>query len=114
MAKERGHNKKNREQKKITRLMRLLGTDLCACGGGHKLKCQGLCREHHTNPKTGKVECAALYQIDCSEVKQHNSRRPKRDWKQDDKKNVDESKRAKDQRRGKIERDRSESLAEGV
>lgn len=114
VANERGRNKKNREQKKIARLMRLLGIDLCACGGGQKLKCQGVCREHHTNPKTGKVECVALYQVDCSEVKRNNSRRSKLDRKQDNKKNVDESKLAKDQRRGKIERDRSESSTEGV
>lgn len=114
MAKERGHNKKKREQKKIARLMRLLGVDLCACGGGDKLKCQGVCRKRHTNPKTGEVECVALYQIDHSEVKRHNTRRSKRDWKHDDKKSADESKLAKDQRRGKIERDRSESLTEGV
>ena len=106
MANEKGRNKKKREQKRIERLKRLLGIDLCACGGGHKLRCQGICRECHTNSNTKKVECVAVYQIDRSEVKQSDSRRPKRTWKYGRQKEGNENKQSKQERREKMERDR--------
>jgi len=107
VAKERGRNKKKREQKKIERLIRLLGIDLCACGGGHRLRCQDVCRECHTNSKTGKVECGEMYQIEHSAVKQGGSRRPKRAWKYGRQKEGNENKQAKDRRRERRERDQS-------
>lgn len=108
MANERGKNKKKREQKKIERLKRLIGIDLCACGGSHKLKCKGICREKHTKSNTGLVECGELYRIDKSEVKQGGGRRPKRDWKFGRQKEGDENKQNRKDRREKIKRDRSE------
>ena len=105
MADEKGRNKKKKEQKKIERLKRLLGIDLCACGGGHQLRCQGVCKESHTNPKTEKVECGELYQIDYSIVKQGKSRRPKRTWKYGRQREENENKQSKQQRREKIQRD---------
>ena len=108
MTNERGRNKKKREQKKIERLKRLLGIDLCACGGGHQLRCYGRCREAHTNLKIGKVECGECYQIDRSTVKQGGSRRPRRTWKYGRQKEGNENKQAKDRRRERWQRDRSE------
>lgn len=104
MDKENGRNKKKREKKKIERLKRMLGIDLCACG--HKLRCQGKCREKHTNPNTGKVECGECYQIDHSEVKQGGPRRPKRTWRYGRQKEVSENQQDKDRRRERRERDR--------
>lgn len=106
MANEKGRNKKKREQKRNDRLKRLLNIDLCACGGGHKLRCRGTCRKSHTNPKTSVIECVALYQIDRSDIKQDGSRRPKRTWKYGDQKDGDENKHTKQQRREKWERNR--------
>lgn len=105
MANEKGRNKKKREQKKIERLKRMLGIDLCACG--HQLRCHGKCRENHTNISTGKVECGECYQIDRSEVKQGGPRRPKRTWKYGRQKEVNENQQDKNRRRERRERDRS-------
>jgi hypothetical protein len=102
VANEKGRNKKKKEQKKKDRLFRLVGTDLCACSGGHQSKCDGVCREAHTNSKTGIVKCGEMYQIDQSE----NSRRPKRDWKFGKQKEVKDNKESKQERRQKRERDR--------
>lgn len=107
MANERGRNKKKREKKKIERLKRLLGIDLCACGGGHQLRCEGPCKERHTNSGDGNTQCEAMYQIDCSSTKQGGQRRPKREWKYGRQKEGDENKLIKQQRREKIERNRS-------
>ncbi len=76
MTNERGRNKRKREQKKIRRLERLLGLNLCACGGGHQLQCHGACKEAHTNSKTKKIECEEMYQIDHSIIKSSGPRRP--------------------------------------
>lgn len=107
MANEKGRNKKKREQKKIERLKRLLGVNLCACGSGHKLQCQGLCKERHMNPETKRVECTAMYQIEHSAVKQGGPRRPKRTWKYGPQQDGDDNKITKQQRREKRERDQS-------
>jgi hypothetical protein len=107
MANERGSNKRKREQKKIERIKILIGTDLCACGGGNKLRCEGSCRKCHINSSTGQVECGAMYQIDSSVIKQSGSRRPKRDWKYGRQKEVNENKLGKEQRREKRERNLS-------
>lgn len=109
MANEKGHNKKKRERKKTERLKRLLGIDLCACGGGHQLQCCGICRESHIDSNTGKVECKEIYQIDCSIVKSGSSRRPKRTWRYGRQKEENENKYDKQQRREKRERDRLNS-----
>ncbi len=108
MANEKGRNKKKREQKRIERLMRFIGIDLCACAGGHQLHCCGVCREAHTNPKTNEVRCLEMYQIDQSSVKSSNSRRPRRTWKYGRQKENEDNKRDKQQRREKRERDRLE------
>lgn len=105
MANEKGKNKEKRKQKKIDRLIRLIGIDLCACGGGNKLKCGTVCREVHTNPKTGRVECDELYNIDCSELKRGKSRKPKRGWKFGRQKESNENRDAKQERRQKRVRD---------
>jgi|GEM_PF-3813626 len=108
MANERGCNKKKRKQKKIEQLKRLLGIDLCACGGGNQLRCHGKCREVHTNPKTGRVECGECYRIDYLAVKQGGPRRPKRTWKYGRQKEGNENKQTKDRRHERWQRDRSE------
>lgn len=107
MSNEKGCNKKKRECKKLNRLKILVGIDLCACGGGHRLKCSGVCRECHTNSKSGQVECLAMYRIEQSEVKEGGSRRPKRSWKYGRQKEGSENKQAKDRRRERRERDYS-------
>ena len=106
VANEKGRNKKKKEQKKKDRLIRLAGIDLCACNGGHQTKCEGICRKVHTNSKTGRVECAEMYQIDQSELGGRGSRRPKRDWKFGKQKEVKDNKESKQDRRQKLERDR--------
>lgn len=108
MANERGRNKNKREQKKIERLKRLLGIDLCACGGGHQLQCHGTCRESHMSSKTGRIECGEMYQIDRSIVKPSGSRRPRRTWKYGRQKEGNENKHNKERRREKMERDQLE------
>jgi hypothetical protein len=107
MADYKGRNKKRKDQKKIERLKRLLGIDLCACSGGHKLLCHGICRELHVSSGTGKVECISVYQIDRSVVKSSGQHKQKRTWKYYHQKDVNENKQAKDQRREKRERDQS-------
>ena len=108
MANEKGRNKKKREQKKIERLMRFLGIDLCACAGGHQLHCQGVCREAHTNSKTNGIECPEMYQIDPPSVKSGSPRRQRRTWKYGRQKENEENKRDKQHRREKRERDQLE------
>ncbi|MEE9573242.1 MAG: hypothetical protein V3W20_09355 [Candidatus Neomarinimicrobiota bacterium] len=108
MANERGRNKKKREKKRIERLKRLLGIDLCACGGGHKLQCRGLCKKRHTNSKTKQIECHEIYQIDRSIIKTGDSRKPKRTWKYGNQQDENDHKTTKQHRREKRERDRLE------
>lgn len=93
-------------QKKLERLMKFVGQDLCACCSGHQKKCEGVCREAHTNSKTRQVECEEQYQVDCSELKR--KKRPKRGWKFGKQKESGEHKEAKQSRREKMNRDRSE------
>ncbi len=107
MSNEKGHNKSKREKKKSERIIRLLDVEFCACGTFNKSRCHGLCKNLHTNSKTGEVECGEMYQIDLSTVKQGDSRSPKRNWKYGRQKVVDENISTKQQRRDKIERDRS-------
>lgn len=63
MSKDIGREKKKKNTK-AKRLKIVLGVDLCACGPNHKMKCDGPCREAHTDPNTGDVKCFELYQID--------------------------------------------------
>lgn len=57
----RADSKKAMKQRaKELRLGRLYGRDLCACGS--TLKCDGICRETHSNGVT--VSCTALYRLD--------------------------------------------------
>jgi len=108
MANEKGRNKKKREDKRVRRLRLLLGTDLCACGGGHLLRCNGMCREQHTNQKTGTVECPEVYRIDSSAIKNDGHRKTKRSWKYGrQRENNDDG--DKKRRREKWERNRSSS-----
>jgi hypothetical protein len=83
----------------------LVGIDLCACGGGHQLRCHGECRQHHTNPKSGRVECGELYQINDSNIKHDDSTRPRRAWRYGRQKEGDDKRRNKLQRQEKRERD---------
>lgn len=108
MVNEKGRNKKKKERKRAEQLKLLLGMDWCACGNGHRLKCHGVCRESHVNPKTKRVECGELYRIDHSEVDKNDQRRSKRTWRFGRQKNVDENKQSKQQRRSKMERDKLE------
>lgn len=103
--KSRKQEKSNK--KKADRLIKFVGLDLCACCSGHQKKCEGKCREAHTNPNTGRVECGELYQVDCQEVRQRGQK-PKRGWKFGKQKESGEHKDAKQSRREKIDRDRSE------
>jgi hypothetical protein len=107
MIKEKSFKKTKKEQKKIGRLKPLLGVDLCACGGNNKIICDGICRKKHMNPKTGMVECGEVYQVDRPDEKLDEKRRPRRTWKYGHQKEGNENNLGKQQRRVKIERDRS-------
>lgn len=104
---DRSENKKKKEQKKNSRRKKGAGLDLCACGGGHQLKCEGICREKHTNSKTGCVECGELYQIENFIVKDDGLSQSKRNWKFGRQKDGGGDKPNKQQRRDKMDRDRS-------
>ena len=105
-GKTRKQEKSN--QKKMDRLVKFAGLDLCACCSGHQKKCEDVCREAHTNPKTGLVECGELYRVDCQELTRKGSKRPKRGWKFGKQKESTEHKDAKQDRKKKIDRDRDE------
>ena len=108
MVEESSHNKNKKEHRKIERLRRLLGADLCACGVGHKLCCKGICRKSHINPSTRRVECPEMYHIDHSIVKPGGPRRPKRTWKYGNQKNENDNRQSKQKRRERLsENDRS-------
>jgi len=51
-----------KSEKRNERLRNLVGIDLCACGGGHKVKCDGICRQNHIKNNEG-VKCPAVYQV---------------------------------------------------
>jgi len=108
MENEKGHNKNKKERRKNERLLRRVGLDLCACGGGHRLECSGVCRKIHTDIKTRRVECQEMYRIDHSTAKQDNHRRPKRTWKFGRQKEEADNKQSKQRRRERLERDQSE------
>ena len=59
------------EKKNIKRLGRLSanrGRDLCDCNGGI---CDSICRENHTNERTGAIECISVYRIDESQFRKN-------------------------------------------
>ncbi len=101
MANEKGTNKRKREQKKINMLKLLFNIDLCACGGGHRLRCRGICRKVHTNSSTKMVECGECYQVSLEQ----NERRPKRTWKYGHQKERNERLEKQQRRREKFEKD---------
>lgn len=106
--KDRDDNKsspKGKELKKIERIKRLFGIDLCACGGSHKLRCHGSCREDHTNSGTGEVECSECYRIDHA-TKRDDKKGRKRTWKYGRQKRDDEDRPDKERRREKWERNK--------
>lgn len=108
MANTKGNKKEKSNRKKLERLTRFTGIDLCACCSGHQKECQGVCRKVHTDSKTGIIKCGELYQIDCSELKRGGSKRPKRGWRFGKQKESTDHKDAKQDRRKKMDRDRSE------
>jgi hypothetical protein len=109
MTKEKKYNenKSSKERKKDEQLKLLSGIDLCACGSGHRLKCSGICRKSHTDPLTQEVNCEEKYRID---ERQSNSQRPKRTWKYGHQRKENNNEVAKQQRRKKWEKDRSEGV----
>ena len=106
MASSRDCKKKKIEHKKNEKVKNFLNIDLCACSCAHQLRCDGVCRKSHTNPKTREVECVALYQIDRSIIKQDNKHRSKRTWRYGSQKEGNENKQSKYQRHKKIEKDK--------
>lgn len=50
-------------RRRVDRLRRLAGVDLCACGGGHLLRCKGVCRETHIDLKTQNIRCGEKYRV---------------------------------------------------
>jgi hypothetical protein len=106
MVDRKGKSKTGKEIKREERLRRLLGVDLCACGGGHRLKCHGICRVAHTNSGTGRVECGEMYHIDYSVVKSGGFRRKNRSSRHNRQEDVGEVNTDKDRRREKFERNR--------
>lgn len=108
MTEER--KKDSKGQKKALRLKALIGVDICACAGGHKLRCHGVCRESHRNT-AGQVVCAELYRIEDFEIK---SDKPKKNWKNKRDVDKDENKQRKQDRRKKRERDFPQQDTGGV
>jgi len=106
MTNEKGYNKRKKEQRKQKRLSLLIGVDLCSCGGGNQLRCDGICRKKHTNPTTNQVECGEIYRVDESLMKNKN-RRPKRTWKYGQQNDAYRNQEEKQSRREKWERNRS-------
>lgn len=80
MDKTEDDGKNNKKDKKQERLHKFVGIDLCACGGGHKIKCHGVCRESHMDKGTAMVECGECYRIE-SQRQSTGDRRPRRTWK---------------------------------
>jgi hypothetical protein len=105
MENEKGHNKKKREEKKTQRLRRLSGLDLCACGGGDRLRCKDKCREKHTSKTTGQVMCGELYHVESPPDKSGGKKRSKRTWRYGRQKDIDANQQSKQKRREKIERE---------
>lgn len=103
MSNEKNRNKKKREQKKQDKLIGLANIDFCACGSYGCLKCQGVCRKTHVNPKTGIVECAECYQID--KFTASKKKKSRRTWKYGRQNDAEENQKIKRQRREKRERD---------
>ncbi len=68
--------KNKKEIKRLGRLSSYRGKDLCACNGA---ACDSVCRENHTNGRTGTVECPVLYRIDESQFRKHKKGRDKDD-----------------------------------
>jgi len=76
----------HKENKRIARLLSVVGIDLCACGPSHSMKCDGKCRQAHCDG-TNQVKCFECYRIDPYTVKPNKSDKPKRKW-QDGKEQV--------------------------
>lgn len=95
MENEEDHTINRKKIKKIKRLKKMIDIDFCACCGGHKLKCEGVCRKAHTNTNTGRVECAECYRIDRDIVKRDGPRHSKCDWKYSNPKDENNNKRSK-------------------
>jgi len=94
MSQTKGVNKAKKENKRLERLRKLIGIDLCACAGGHQRKCSGICRKQHIDQKTGHVKCVACYRIEKSDLNL-GKKRQKRSWDRDEQKN-DRPRRKKD------------------
>ncbi|KKN98982.1 hypothetical protein LCGC14_0142270 [marine sediment metagenome] len=113
---EKVRNKSNKAKKRINRLERLLGVDLCACSGGHVLKCEGECRKKHINTGTGNVECGECYRINTATIHGDKSQKQKRgrkfgkDRDERNKNEGSENQVSKQRRREKLERGRSEGV----
>lgn len=57
-------SKEQKAAKKLERLSKFDGVDLCACNG---LRCDSVCRDNHM--RDGEVRCISLYQINISSIK---------------------------------------------
>lgn len=109
MAEENGRNRRKQDAKKIVRLRLLSGIDLCACCGGHKLTCHGVCRSSHTDPATGAILCHERYRIQ-DFVEDEGGRKPRRNWKHGRQNTDEENQSTKDRRREK----RARTIYDGV
>lgn len=95
----------SRERKKkiakANKLRPFLNVDMCACCT--LMKCEGVCREAHTNG-AGEVVCFELYQIDPAliNLKEKDKRRGRGVDKTDTQEHSDEKRR----RRDKIQRNK--------
>jgi len=106
MTEKNIRSKSQREQKKKARLSRLSGIDLCACAGGHKLRCEGPCRASHTPSGSSVVECDECYRIERDMVTNKDQKR-KKTWRYGRQRDEEDSQQVKQARRKKIDRDRN-------
>jgi len=72
----RNNKGQKKREKRIAKLKRLLGIDFCACSVMYSSKCDGECRQAHTNEK-GEVKCFELYRVDPAEVRPRQKKRGK-------------------------------------
>lgn len=96
------------EHKRFERLKKFFDIDLCSCGNGDKLKCHGICRQNHTNQKTGIVKCEELYQINNYDIQKINKRKSNKKYKSDSNQDQSHDRKIKQKHRQKRDHDRFE------
>jgi hypothetical protein len=93
-----GKRQRKKEQKRL-RLKVLADVDFCACGTLYEARCDGICRETHTDDK-GVIRCGECYRVDMSQFKQKKKKggRKKQNFVQEHKDEQDRRRASLDNR----------------